>query len=196
MDPISRLAEWLAATPGSVALHESLYAYTWIETAHVIGITLFVGTIAMVDLRLLGLGWRGVPVSQMTSRILPWTVAGFVLMLATGLALFYAIPVRTWHSVWFRTKMLLLLIAAVNIWVFHRRVQRDRARWDGAPVPPLSARISAAVSLTAWVAVIVTGRMIAYNWFDCDRPQPSFIAAYAGCPHWPPTAGPTMPEGF
>src|SRR5271169_5640009 len=147
MFSMSKFAEWLADTPWSVALHESLYMYTFIETAHVIGITLFVGTIAMVDLRLLGLAFKGAPISQMNARMLPWTVAGFVLMFATGLALFYAIPVRTWHSVWFRAKVILMLIAAVNIWIFHYRVERDRAKWDNAPVPPAGARISAAISL-------------------------------------------------
>jgi hypothetical protein len=186
VESISKFTEWLAATPWSIALHESLYAYTWIETAHVIGITLFVGTISMVDLRLLGLAWRQVPVSQISTRILPWTVAGFVLMVVTGLLLFYAIPIRTWHSVWFRAKVVLLLAAAVNIWIFHRRVERDRARWDDAPLPPLGARLTAAFSLSVWLAVIVLGRMIAYNWFDCDRPQPPFIYTAAGCSTYPP----------
>jgi hypothetical protein len=174
--------EWLAQTPWSVSLHESQYAYTFIETAHVLGITLFVGTIAMVDLRLLGAAWRAVPVSQMSARTLPWTVVGFVLMTATGIALFYAIPVRTWYSLWFRVKVILLAAGAVNIWIFHRRVERDRAAWDEAPAPPLAARISAAVSLIVWAGVIVTGRMIAYNWFDCDKPLAPLVRAFTGCP--------------
>lgn len=177
--------EWLAQTRWSIELHESLYAYTWIETAHVIGITLFVGTIAMVDLRLLGFAWRTAPVSQMSSRILPWTVAGFILMVVTGLLLFYAIPVRTWHSIWFRAKVILLLLAAINVWIFHRRVERNRARWDVAARPPLGARLSAAVSLCVWLCVIVLGRMIAYNWFDCDKPQSSFVYAAAECASYP-----------
>jgi len=176
LDQLSRFTVWLAQTSWSTELHESLYAYTWIETAHVIAITLFVGTIAMVDLRLLGWAWRTVPISQVTSRILPWTVAGFVLMFVTGVLLFYAIPVRTWHSIWFRTKLVLLLLAAVNVWFYHRRVQRNRAFWDNAPRPPLLARACAAISLVVWFSVIVAGRMIAYNWFDCDRqPQPAII---------------------
>jgi hypothetical protein len=173
--------DWLAATPGSIALHESLHMYTWIETAHVLGIMLFVGTIAMVDLRLLGLAFRAAPISQMNARILPWTIAGFVLMILTGLALFYAIPVRSFHSVWFRGKMLLLLVAGINIFLFHARVERDRARWDLGPTPT-AARVSAVVSLILWAGVIVGGRMIAYNWFDCTKVQPPFIHAVAGCP--------------
>lgn len=179
---LDQAVEWLAAQPGSIALHESLYAYTWIETAHVLGITLFVGTIAMVDLRLLGVAFARAPVSVMNARILPWTVAGFVLMIVTGALLFYAIPVRSFHSLWFRAKVLLMGVAAVNIFVFHARVERDRARWDQRARPPTAARVSAAISLAAWAGVIVTGRMIAYNWLDCDKPQSSFVHLLTGCP--------------
>ncbi|MDB5479137.1 MAG: hypothetical protein JWO83_190 [Caulobacteraceae bacterium] len=179
------VVERLAAQPGSIALHESLYAYTLIETAHVLGVTLFVGTIAMVDLRLLGLAFTRAPVSAMTARILPWTLAGFVLMIITGALLFYAIPVRSFHSLWFRAKLLLMTVAAINIFVFHVRVERDRARWDRSVTPPMGARISAAISLAAWAGVIVTGRMIAYNWFDCDKPQSSFVHVLTGCPAGP-----------
>ena len=175
-------AAWLAAQPGSIALHESLYAYTWIETAHVLGITLFVGTIAMVDLRLLGLAFTRAPVSMMSARILPWTVAGFVLMIATGLLLFYAIPVRSFHSLWFRAKVLLMGVAAINIFIFHASVERDRGQWDLDATPPIRARISAAISLAAWAGVIITGRMIAYDWFDCDKPQSAFVHSLTGCP--------------
>ena len=111
---LPRLAAWLAETPGSIALHESLYMYTIVESVHVIAIMLFVGTIAMVDLRLLGRAFTTTPVSDMTRRILPWTIAGFVVMVITGALLFYAIPVRTFHSVWFRLKVVLLLVAAAG----------------------------------------------------------------------------------
>lgn len=185
MDSISEFVGWLAQTPWSVSLHESLYAYTWIETAHVIAITLFVGTIAMVDFRLLGIAWRNVPVSQMTGRILPWTAAGFVVMVITGLLLFYAIPVRSWHSIWFRAKVGLMLIAIANIVIFHFHVRRGPAEWDTSPQPPLGARISAGVSLSVWLAVIVLGRMIAYNWFDCDKPQSPLVYALASCSTYP-----------
>ncbi len=175
---------WLGDTPWSVGLHESLYAYTVIETVHVLAITLFVGAIALVDLRLLGVAFRETPMSQMLNRILPWAVAGFGVMILTGLLLFYAIPVRTFHSVWFRTKLVLLVLGGVNILLFHRRVGRDPATWDLGPTPR-DARIAAVISLCVWAGVIVMGRMIAYNWFDCDKPQGPFIKAYAACPAIP-----------
>lgn len=174
-------AEWLDAQAWSTALHESLYMYPWIESTHVLTLMLFAGTLIAVDLRLLGVAFRDVPVSEMTSRMLPWTVAGFVIMVITGVLLFYAIPVRTYQSLWFRIKVVLLVVAGLNAWYMHRKIMANRTEWDTAPKPPRGARLSAAVSLTAWAGVIITGRFIAYNWFDCDRPQPDWVIFLAGC---------------
>ncbi len=178
---LSAFAVWLAQTEGSIALHESLYVYPIVETVHVLAIALFGGTLAMVDLRLLGRAFIGTPVSEMTRRMLPWTVAGFIVLVVTGLLLFYAIPVRTYHSLWFRLKLLLMVLAAINVWWLHRRINRDRAQWDTMARPPRAARVAAAISLCAWIGVIVAGRMIAYNWADCDRPQPTWVQVLAEC---------------
>ena len=171
----------LADTPWSIGLHESLYMYAITESAHVMSIMLFVGTIAMVDLRLLGISYTKVPVSQMLSKMLPWTVAGFVLLVITGAMLFLAIPIRTYHSLWFRLKCLMILIAAVNIAIFTFRVERDKATWDLGAVPRKS-KICAVISLGAWGCVIVFGRLIAYNWFDCDSITSPAMAQLTGCP--------------
>jgi hypothetical protein len=176
------LCEWLASTWGSIALHESLYMYPIVESVHVWALALFLGMVALVDLRLLGFALREVPVSQLSARLLPWTLAGFVLMIATGSLLFYAIPVRTYQSVWFRAKLLLLVLAGLNAWLFHSGVFRSVGQWDLASAIPRKARLAGALSLLLWAAVVVCGRFIAYNWFDCDRqPQPALINALAGC---------------
>lgn len=174
-------AEWLDSQAWSTALHESFYMYPWIESTHVLTLMLFVGTLIAVDLRLLGVAFRNVPVSEMTSRMLPWTVAGFVIMVVTGVLLFYAIPVRTYQSLWFRIKVVLLIVAGINAWLMHKKIMANRSSWDTAPRPPAGARVSAAVSLMTWAGVIITGRFIAYNWFDCDRPQPDWVIFLAGC---------------
>ena len=179
--PLHSFAEWLDGHAWSTALHESLLAYPLLNSTHVLTVMLFVGLLLMVDLRMLGVAFKETPVSELTSRLLPWTVVGFVVMFVSGLLLFYAIPVRTAHSVWFRVKVALLFVGAINAWVFHRRVSKDRDRWDSQPKPPMGVRITAAVSLLTWASVIVMGRMIAYNWFDCDRVQSAFIVWAAGC---------------
>jgi hypothetical protein len=178
---LEQFVTWLADTPGSVALHESQYMYTIIESTHVLAIMLFVGTIAMVDLRLLGASFPQTPVSQMLSRMLPWTIAGFVVLVITGVLLFYAIPIRTFHSLWFRIKLTLLLIGGINILIFTFKVERDKARWDLGPVP-LKSKIAASISLSVWALVIVCGRLIAYNWADCDVTTSPWVITLAGCP--------------
>jgi hypothetical protein len=174
--------EWLAETPGSIAIRESLYGYTTLESIHVWGLALFVGFTALLDLRLLGWAMRDLPMSTSARRFFPFMVAGFVVMVVTGLLLFYAIPVRTYHSVWFRMKLLFMIAAGLNAALFHTTVYRKVAEWDLAPVTPRRARVAGAASLVLWTCIIFSGRMIAYNWFDCDRqPQPPIINWAAGC---------------
>jgi hypothetical protein len=174
--------QWVADTPWSTALRESLYMWPLVESTHVLTLGLFVGTAMMLDLRLLGLAMRRVPVSEVTGRLLPWTRAGFAIMAATGLLLFFATPVRNYQNVFFRLKVILLVLAGLNVWLFHGRVHRRVGEWDLDAVTPRAARVAAVVSLAAWSGVVVCGRLIAYNWFDCDiQPQSDFINWAAGC---------------
>jgi hypothetical protein len=174
--------EWLANTPWSIAIHESSWAYSLIESVHVLTLCLFLGTAVMLDLRLMGVTMQGTPISEFTRKLMPWTVAGFVLMVISGVLLFYAIPVRTYQSIFFRAKVIMLLLAGLNAWIFHSTVYRNLAEWDTSPVPPKRARVAGCISLILWGSIVITGRMIAYNWFDCDRqPQPAVVNYLAGC---------------
>jgi hypothetical protein len=137
----SHFCEWLAATRGSIALHESLYMYPLVESIHVLTLCVFIGLAAILDLRLLGLTLRRVPVSEVAARLLPFIAAGFVVMLVTGSLLFYAIPVRSFHNVFFRAKMIMLVLAGLNAWVFHARVYQRVLAWDLDPVAPRAARV-------------------------------------------------------
>ena len=172
---------WLAGTEWSVALHESLYAYAVIESIHVWALCLFVGFAVLLDLRLLGLVFRQVPVTHMIRRVLPWTRVGFAVMVASGILLYYAIPFRTYHNVFFRVKVVLLVLAGLNAFVFHSRTFRDVAVWDAMVPPPRAARLAGLFSLALWGAIVFSGRMIAYNWFDCSKPQSVLVDTLAGC---------------
>jgi hypothetical protein len=118
--------QWLENTPGSIALHESLWGYPIVESVHVLTLCLFVGTAVILDLRLLGVTLRTVPVSEVAERLLPWTAAGFAVMVISGGLLFYAIPVRTYLNIFFRAKVVMLLLAGLNAWVF---IPRSTAGW-------------------------------------------------------------------
>src|SRR5260370_32220948 len=94
--------QWLAETPGSVALHESLFMYPVIESAHVLTLCVFLGMAIMFDLRLLGITLTRVPITEMKRRLGPWMLGGFVVIVFTGVLLFYAIPVRSYQNIFFR----------------------------------------------------------------------------------------------
>jgi hypothetical protein len=178
-----RLCEWLAATPASSALHESRYMFLIILTVHVLTLCFLVGMTAMLDLRLLGFTLQRVPASEVIARLLPWIAGGFLVMIASGSLLFYADPVVKYRNLFFRLKMVTLILVVLNAWVFHRRVYR-KAGWDAEPVLPRRARVAAGLSLALWAIMITLGRMIPYQtyWFDCGRPPYSTIVSLLmGC---------------
>ncbi|MCU1381915.1 MAG: putative rane protein [Acidobacteria bacterium] len=160
---------WIAATPWSVALRESIFAYPIIESIHVLGICLFVGISAMWDLRLLGVGFARTYVTDAAERLVPWMRAGFALMMISGVITFLNDPVRYYNNIFFRVKMIMLVLAGVNAWIFHATVFRSVTQWDARTRPPLGARLAGAASLLLWALIITAGRMIAYNWFDKSR---------------------------
>jgi hypothetical protein len=158
-----RACTWLGATPWSVALRESLYVYPLVETVHVLALCLFLGFALLLDLRLLGLALRPAPVTGIMRRVMPWTWAGFVLMLASGLLLFYSDPVKFYGNVYFRLKLATLIAAGLNGWIFHVTVYRGVSTWDRAPITPRRARLAGVLSLVLWSAVVILGRLIAYE---------------------------------
>ena len=158
--------KWLGNTPGSIALHESIWVYPIIESIHVLTLCVFLGLTVMLDLRLMGVTLLRAPASEVAGRLLPWTVAGFIVMVTSGALLFYAIPVKTYLNIFFRIKVAFLILAGVNVAIFQRTIWRSRRQWDIDPVPPFRARLAGAVSLVLWAGIVIAGRMIAYNWFD------------------------------
>ena len=165
--PLLEIFEWLAATPASTALRESHYAYLAILATHVLTLTVFLGTAILVDLRLLGVAMSRVPVSQVLTRLLPWTTGGFAVMAASGMLMFYASPADKFVNLFFRAKVAMLGLAGLGVWLFFRTVHRNIEAWDNDPVPPRAARLAGGLTLLLWTAILVAGRMIPYQqyWF-------------------------------
>ena len=145
-----------------VAMRQWLWLYPIVEIVHLTGIALLVGSIAIFDLRLLGLS-NSVPVRRLASHILPWTAASFVLIVPSGLAMFVAHAGDLISSPVFALKIGLIFAAGVNAAVFHAGVFRGASDWDVNRAPPAAARIAAALSLLLWVSVIACGRLLAYT---------------------------------
>jgi hypothetical protein len=162
-----RFVEWLGTTSWSIAFHESRYVFLLVLMTHVLTLSVFVGTALMIDLRLLGKAMAHVPVSQVVTRLMPWTEAGFLVMFVTGALLFYAAPVARYENIFFRFKMAALAMAALNMWLFRRNVYRRAVDWDLHPIPPRRVRLVAALSLVLLALIITAGRMMAYQdyWF-------------------------------
>ena len=158
MAPLGAIESSVLAT----AMREWLWLYPIVEIVHLSGIALLVGSIAMLDLRLLGLS-RAVPVRQLARHILPWTAAAFLLIVPSGLMMFIAHAGDFIRSEVFVLKMSLILAAASNAAVFHAGVFRGAAAWDVQRMPPLAARVAAGLSLVLWIAVISCGRLLAYT---------------------------------
>lgn len=162
MSPLDFCA-WLAATAGSIALHESRYLFLIVLTVHVMTLCVFAGMAVIIDLRLVGLTMLRVPASELVSRLLPWAAGGFSVMLVSGLLLFYAAPLERYGNVFFRAKLAMLVLAGLNVWVFHRTSYRHVDRWDLDPVPPRAVRVAGGLALALWAAILLAGRMIPYQ---------------------------------
>jgi len=162
-----RFVEWLGTTSWSIAFHESRYVFLIVLMIHVLTLSVFVGTALMIDLRLLGRTMTDVPVSQVMTRLMPWTEAGFLVMIVTGSLLFYAAPVARYENIFFRVKMAALAMAVMNMWLFRRNLYRRVGEWDLDPVPPRRVRMVGALSLLLLALIITAGRMMAYQdyWF-------------------------------
>jgi hypothetical protein len=106
-------------------------------------------------------------VSQVVARLMPWSQFGFLVMVVTGVLLFYAAPVNRYENVFFRVKMAALVIAAINIWLFRRNLYGRVGEWDVDPLPPPRVRMVGALSLLLLAIIITAGRMMAYQdyWF-------------------------------
>src|SRR5438093_5374604 len=157
------MTEFLASLEASGLagrIRDSLYLFPLIESSHVIGLTMVFGTIAIIDLRLLGLASTRRPFSRIASDIMKWTWAAFALTVTTGLLMFFTNAGVYYHNFYFRSKMTLLALAGINMLVFELTARRSVQRWDKDPAAPAAGRAVAVVSLVLWISIIFLGRWI------------------------------------
>ena len=149
------------AWPLAVAMRKSLWMYPIVEITHIVGFVTLVGSVAMFDLRLLGLS-RKLPVTTLSRHTLPWTLGALLLVIPSGLLMFTAHATDFVSNDAFVTKMSLLMIAGANALWFRVGPYQSVRDWDIGVAPPPAARISAALSLMLWVSIISCGRLLAY----------------------------------
>jgi len=152
---------WLGGLPISTHIGETWW-FPLLESIHVLAATFLVGSILMVDLRLLGLAARSHAVSRITREIVPWTRAAFVVSALAGLGMFITQPARYADNRAFQIKLVLLVLAGINMAVFHLRTLRGVVAWDTAGAIPGAARFAGACSVLLWIGILLAGRWIGH----------------------------------
>jgi hypothetical protein len=154
------LLVWLENSALGVAMRTSPVLYPVVETLHIMGFCVLVGSIIAFDLRVLGVA-RGLPIELMARYLLPLALCGFALAVPMGFSLFATEATHIAGNPSFLTKMTLLVLAGVNALMFHLVPWRRVATWDGG-MAPFTAKFGAAVSIGLWIGVLWGGRLIAY----------------------------------
>jgi hypothetical protein len=134
-----------------------------VEGTHILSLSLSVGMILMLDLRILRLGFQSEPVSRIMRQVMRWALPGFGIIFVTGLLLFLAQAESVYTNVYFRVKMLMLLLAGINAAVFQFKYYPKLLLWDTGETTPIGAQVIAVVSLVFWMIVIACGRLMAYE---------------------------------
>ena len=159
--PVGVFFDKLAALPVSQIIGESLNLFTALDVIHVVGVLLLAGSIAVVDLRLLGFAFPEVGLDTLQKQVLPITILGALLVFPSGVGLFLPQAGRIWENPLLQAKLLLLILAALNIGYWHYNFSRH-AQWRRAPVLPWQARFAGASSLLLWTGTLIAGRLIAF----------------------------------
>ena len=155
------IAATAEASTLAVWLRSSAWGYPTVESVHIWGLSVLVGTAVAFDLRLLGLGSR-LPVDALARLLLPCARGGFAVAALSG-ALLYAMQATTFAAQpLFYVKLGSIFVAVMNATLFHRGIFRSVSQWSYSPYTPVSAKIAAIVSLVAWSFALLCGRWLAY----------------------------------
>lgn len=146
-----------------IFIAESTWAFPTIETIHVIALVTVLGTLLVMDLRLLGVASGNVAVTRMSQDTLPWTWAGFVVAAISGSLLFISKASTYMVNPYFLVKMSLIAVAGLNMLYFHYVTYKTVENWDSSPQIPSSAKWAAAMSLIFWLVIVFCGRAIGFT---------------------------------
>ena len=157
--------QWLETTRVGELVTLSQWGFQILVAAHLLGLTLSVGMIVWMDLRLLGQVMTTIPISVVYRRIAPWALFGFGVMFVSGLMLFAGFATAAYGNVFFRIKLIALAVAGVNAAIYHLFTERQVVGSDRGGSTPVAARAAGLISLGVWLTVIVAGRAMSYTMF-------------------------------
>ena len=145
----------LAFDPSTNPLNNNEWSFPMLECIHILGFALSIGTIAIVDLRLLGLALQRHTSRELAKSLAPWTLIGLVVMLVSGPLIFSSDPNMYLRNISFRFKMVALLVAILYNYTVHRWVVMQEPA-------PAAGKLVGVVSIAVWVSVVAGGLFIAF----------------------------------
>ena len=163
MAKIDVLLQQLKDTDFATAIRENASLFPWIESVHVLGVTIVIGTVGLIELRLLGLTSLSRPVSRVLKDVLPVTWVAFAVSVFSGFLLFASNATTYASNTFFLVKVVLLAAAGLNAFAFHTVVERSIAKWDTAARTPIPARLSGVFSLVMWIGIVICGRWVGFT---------------------------------
>ena len=142
---------------------ESTWMFPTIETVHVVALVTVLGMIAIVDLRLVGVGSRQLAVTKLSKDTLPWVWGAFGLAAITGGLLFISKASSYVANPYFLWKMVMMSLAGMNMMYFNFITSRTVEHWDLDPSVPPAAKLAGGLSLVFWLLVLFFGRAIGFT---------------------------------
>ncbi len=156
-----------------ITIAESTWMFPTFETLHVIALVTVLATIAVVDLRLVGLTSSRIAFSRLSMDMLPWTWIAFIVAAITGTLLFVSKASYYMVNPFFLIKLGLLVLAGLNMAVFHFVTQKSQDQWDKDVALPLGARLAGMTSLALWLGIVICGRLIGFTLGICLPGDPN-----------------------
>jgi len=156
---LERFCDWLSNTPLSLTIQTVTWIIPAVQTVHILCVALVMSSMAMLDLRLMGLAGRRQSISRFVSRFAPWVWGVVPILLGTGVILIIGEPSRELLNPYFRAKMLFLATVLSITFLVQRQNKKDAAYWETRTA---AAKLAGVVSLLLWVGIVSAGRWIAY----------------------------------
>jgi hypothetical protein len=167
--PFIPIFAWLGSTTVGMTIRSSAALIALTQIIHLLGLAMLIGTILMIDMTLMGVGFRRHPAARIARELAPWTIAGLIVMLVSGPLILSSETLKCFESSFFWMKMSALAVAIAFYFLVHRPV----ARAD-PPVRPWRARLVGSVSIALWLAVALAGKMIGIYGDDLRVEPPPF----------------------
>jgi hypothetical protein len=163
LQSITAFLDALQSWSWAVFIHKKAWAFTTVQVVHFFSVSLVLGTIAIVDLRLLGFAAIKRPFAELSRQLLPFTWAAFVLTVITGSLMFISQATEYFANPVFWFKMSVIVLAGINMMIFEFITVRDVQKWNLDPTPPSRARLAGGISIACWILVAVLGRVISFT---------------------------------